>query len=246
MMRRRKTDTTTVDVTIADNRIRIGPASAAFVLRRSNRARRVSLRIDPGLGQVTLVLPGCASEAAGFRFVARNASWLARRLACLEPRIAFADGADVPLAGRPHRIRHRPGTRGTVWLEGPDEIHIAGAAEHLPRRLIDWLKRRARIELTDRAMLLAARIGVKVTRVQIRDPRTRWGSCGPDGHLSFSWRLIMAPEIVIDYVAAHEVAHLIHPHHGPAFWRLTDSIAADAGAARQWLRRHGARLHRYG
>lgn len=245
MTRRRKSDTTPSNVTITDNCIQIGAASAPFVLRRSNQARRVSLRVDPGLGQVTLVLPRRASEAAGFRFVARNAGWLARRLAHVAPRTAFADGAEIPLAGRPHRIRHRPGTRGTVWLDG-DEIHVAGGVEHLPRRLTDWMKRRARRELSERALRLAARIGTTVTRVQIRDPRTRWGSCGPDGRLSFSWRLILAPEMVTDYVVAHEVAHLVHPHHGPAFWRLTEELAADARAARQWLRRHGAGLHRYG
>ena len=244
-MRGRKSDTASGDVTIADDRIRIGTTSAPFVLRRSNQARRVSLRVDPGLGQVTLVLPRRASEAAGFRFVARNADWLARRLAHVAPRTALVHGAEVPLAGRPHRIRHRPESRGTVWLDG-DEIHVAGGAEHLARRLTDWLKRRARSELSDRAMDLAARIGARVTRVQIRDPRTRWGSCGPDGRLSFSWRLILAPEVVMDYVVAHEVAHLVHPHHGPTFWRLTEELATDANAARRWLRRNGAGLHRYG
>lgn len=244
-MRGRKPDAASGDVMITDNCIRVGATFAPFVLRRSNQARRVSLRVDPGLGQVTLVLPRRASEAAGLRFIARNAGWLARRLAHVAPRITFVHGAEVPLAGRPYRIRHRPETRGTVWLDG-DEIHVAGGAEHLARRLTDWMKRRARCELSDRAIRLAARIGARVTRVQIRDPRTRWGSCGPDGRLSFSWRLVLAPEVVMDYVVAHEVAHLVHPHHGPAFWRLTEELATDTRAARRWLREHGAGLHRYG
>jgi len=116
----------------------------------------------------------------------------------------------------------------------------------LSRRVADWLKKSARAEISKRTELSAQSIGQRVARLSVRDTRTRWGSCSEDGHLSFSWRLILAPEMVLDYVVAHEVAHLAELNHGHSFWRLVDQLCPGNKVPRHWLKRYGATLHRYG
>jgi predicted metal-dependent hydrolase len=117
---------------------------------------------------------------------------------------------------------------------------------HIERRVRDHLVAMARTELAGRARPLAARIGRKLVRVGVRDTKSRWGSCSGRGNLSFSWRLVFAPEPIIDYVVAHEVAHLAEMNHGPRFWRLVESLSPDSAAARAWLKRHRSRLLSYG
>lgn len=211
----------------------------------SHRCRNISLRLDEKNGQVQLVLPRFVSRAEGLRFVREKARWVLRQIDSLPPRIAFADGAQFCLMGQDVTIRHRPGARGVVWREG-DDIHVAGQAEHLPRRMNDWLKREARLEILHRAEHYAARIGARFSQLSLRDTRSRWGSCTEDGHLSFSWRLIFAPEFVLDYVVAHEVAHLVELNHSARFWRLVELICPHAERARSWLKQNGLSLHRYG
>jgi predicted metal-dependent hydrolase len=156
----------------------------------------------------------------------------------------------VPLRGEPHRIEHRPGERGTVWVElGDDGRHalcVAGEAPHVARRVRDYLKREARRELEAASRRYAGELDVKVKRVSVRDQASRWGSCSTTGVLSYSWRLILAPPFVLDYLAAHEVAHLVEMNHSRAFWRIVGRICPNTARAKMWLDNHGADLHRYG
>lgn len=227
--------------------------TVSVTVRRSARAQRLILRLDQ-TGKVTLVLPPGVREAEAQAFLKAHAGWLESRLAKVPEKLAFAPGASVPYRGVEHRIRHRNtgegrGRRGVVWLEtaadGP-ELHIAGPEEHLPRRLTDWLKAEARRELAARSRLYAARLGRPIGRVTVRDTRSRWGSCSSKGDLSFCWRLILAPDFVIDYVVAHEAAHLVEMNHSVRFWRLVDQLQVDRQRAQRWLKAHGPRLHRYG
>jgi predicted metal-dependent hydrolase len=126
------------------------------------------------------------------------------------------------------------------------EIHVAGHGEHLPRRVQDWLKFEARREIARRAHEKAELIGKKIRRISLKDPKTRWGSCSPSGCLSFTWRLIFAPPHVIDYVVAHEVAHMRELNHGPRFWRTVSELTRHEKSARHWLQTEGLHLHRYG
>jgi predicted metal-dependent hydrolase len=159
--------------------------------------------------------------------------------------VPFEDGALVPLLGRPHAIRHRPGAVGGVWLEG-DELHVSGDPAFLSRRVTAWLRAHAKAEIGPRAAEHAARIERRVTRISIKDPRSRWASCAPDGTLAFSWRLVLAPSWVLDYVVAHEVAHLAEMNHGPRFWAAVSRLTPHTEAAKAWLAAHGPRLLRYG
>lgn len=223
----------------------IGAATIPLRLRRSARARRLALRLDGHEGDVVLVLPPGVTVAAGLRFAEDNAVWLANRLATLPPRVPFADGARVPFLGEMHVIRHRPESRGTVW-RADGVLHVAGGGEHLARRLRDWLKAEARRTLADRTRGKAATLGRSIARVSVRETRSRWGSCSTKGNLSFCWRLILAPEPVLDYVVAHEVAHLAEMNHGPRFWQQVARLTAEVDGPRRWLARNSARLHRYG
>ena len=213
---------------------------------RSARARRVSLRVDPAGRRIVLTVPPRMSRAVAVEFAYRQAGWIAARLKRLPARLPFVDGAEVPLFGTPHVIRHRPEARGTVWLEG-SEIHVAGRTEHLARRLRDWLMAEMRRRLPPLVHAKASRVQRPVKRITLRDNRSRWGSCGPDGSLTFSWRLIFAPDVVVDYLVAHEVAHLVHLNHGPRFWALARELCEGSmDEAHAWLKQNSQTLLQYG
>ncbi len=212
--------------------------------RRSARARRVSLRIDPREGSVIVTLPMKTAQAAGRALLLDHAGWVAERLTRLPTAVALADGATVPLDGHPVLVRHVPGGRGTRLSEGT--LLVAGAAEFLPRRVVDYLRNEARRRLATAALEKATGAGLRVRRVVVKDTSTRWGSCTADGTLMFCWRLVMAPPEVQDYVVGHEVAHLRHMDHGPRFWALVAQLTPHKAAALRWLERGGAGLMRIG
>jgi len=222
------------------------PGGAARVQwRRSARARRVSLRIDPRDGTVVVTLPPRTGRPAGVALLMDHADWVARRLAALPGAVALEDGAAVPLDGVDHRIRHMPGQRGAVWLED-GEIRVAGDPAFLARRVADFLRAEARRRLCQQVGEKAALSQLRPSRVTVKDTRTRWGSCASSRALAFSWRLVMAPRFVQEYVVAHEVAHLRHMNHGPRFWALVATLTPHTDEAVEWLRTEGPRLMRVG
>ncbi len=220
-----------------------GPARVAW--RRSSRARRVSLRIDPREGAVVVTLPPRAGRGAGMALLTSHADWITDRIAALPNAVRFVDGAMVPLDGVEHLIRHVPDRRGGAWLED-GAICVTGAPEFVARRVADFLRSEARRRLITLVADKAAMADARPSRLAVKDTSSRWGSCAPDGSLAFSWRLVMAPPFVQDYVAAHEVAHLRHMNHGKRFWALVDQLTPYTETAVPWLRREGARLLRVG
>jgi predicted metal-dependent hydrolase len=217
-------------------------------LRVSERARRLALRIDGRSEAVELVLPRRSSLDSGLKFLDQNLGWVEARLKDLPKRIPFADGVEVPVLGERWRIRHlkrRVPGRGPVWFED-GEIRVTGDEAYLPRRVRDFLIARAREELTRRARHYALRLNRQISRITIRDMTSRWGSCSSLGSLSFSWRLIFAPEGVMNYLVAHEVSHLVVMNHGPRFWRLVENLVPDAKLRQDWLKRHKNALMRFG
>ena len=215
-------------------------------IRISPRARRIALRVNAAERTVELVLPPGVPKSHGLQFVQSKRGWIAARLAALPLAVPFAEGAVVPVLGVPHRIRRETDAAAPSVAIVGGEIRVRGEPVHLARRVRDFLVAKARNELALRARPLAARIGRDVTQITVRDTRSRWGSCSGRGNLSFSWRLIFAPERVIDYVVAHEVAHLAEMNHGPRFWRLVESLSPDSAVSRAWLKRHRSRLFSYG
>ena len=219
---------------------------APVSIRVSRQARRVGLRIDSGKRRVELVLPRGVPVKTGLRFLAAKREWITARLQALPKPVPFVEGAIVPLLGVPHRIeRDRdPAALPVRIVEG--EIRVGGDPAHQAHRVRDHLVSLARAELASRALRLAARIGREVARISVRDTKSRWGSCSGHGNLSFSWRLIFAPEAVLNYVVAHEVAHLVEMNHGPRFWQLVEHLTPGSASPRAWLRRHRNRLLSYG
>mgnify|MGYP003108926852 CR=1 FL=1 len=213
-------------------------------VKHSTRAARIRLRIDPKRG-IVLHLPPRVSVVAGLSFIEKEIDWVVANLDRLPEAVPFCDGALLPIMGTPHRITHAPDRRGVVWMEA-GRIYVTGREEHLPRRVRDWVRKMAKTEISRRAEAYATRIGKSYKGITLRDQASRWGSCSSTGQLNFSWRLLLMPEEVMDYIVAHEIAHLRHMNHSPAFWRLVDMLHPRVPAARKWLKINGAELHKYG
>jgi predicted metal-dependent hydrolase len=229
--------------------VKCGSAIYSVRLRRHRRARRYTLRIHPSDREAILTMPPRGTLADAKDFAHRHGAWIAARLGGLPKAVPFSAGMQVPLRSVMHRIVHRAGERGTVWTEtresGDRIICVAGGPEHIDRRVRDFLKREARRDLAKASEYYAEKLGVKVKRISIRDQSSRWGSCTSAGALSFSWRLILAPAYVLDYLAAHEVAHLVEMNHSLRFWRTVDRVCPQMKRAKIWLDTHGNDLHRY-
>lgn len=241
--------TSTITLTHADETIVVS-------LRRMPTARRFTLRVRFAARDAVLTMPQRASLREARAFAERHAAWIAARLDRLPAAIPFAHGSVVPFRGVDHAILHRPRARGTVWVEPyRDEpaqdgigfaLCVAGQAEHIHRRVQEHFKREARRDLDEAVTRHTRALGLAPRSVGLRDPVTRWGSCSAAGALNFSWRLVLAPPYVLDYLAAHEVAHLVHLDHSPRFWALARRLCAQTDRAEAWLSAHGAHLHKYG
>ncbi|MEQ8898422.1 MAG: SprT family zinc-dependent metalloprotease [Roseovarius sp.] len=219
-----------------------GNPPVALILRRSARARRISLRVSGVDGRVTLTLPRGVAERKALEFAEEKASWLRKQLSQRPDEVLVGLGAELPVGGRPMRIV--AGTGRSVKVHG-DTLLVPGPPEAVPARLRAWLKAQARDRLACASDHYATALGRPYTRLTLRDTRSRWGSCSHDGGLMYSWRLILAPGEVLDYVAAHEVAHLAEMNHSPAFWETVDRLKPGYEPARRWLRDNGSSLHRY-
>ncbi len=211
----------------------------SVVLRRSARARRFSLRVSRADGAVVLTLPNRAPMAEARAFAVSQTEWLRAALARLPVARHPAFGATFPFEGVELRLE---AAAVRAPRPEPGRLLLPPGEERLPARLEAFLKHCARIRLQAATERHAAALGRPFRRITLRDTRSRWGSCAVDGSLSYSWRLIMAPPEVLDYVAAHEVAHLAEMNHSPAFWAVVARLCPGYAAPRAWLKRHGGAL----
>lgn len=237
---------------------------APVEVRRHPKARRMTLRVSRTKRAVIVTVPlRCNDEDAG-SFVNRHLDWVRDRLGTLPALVPFADGMLLPLRGEFHQLAFT----GTQFATGPLAtgplvtsrpapcdgraegcgrlLEVHGRPAHAPRHLSRWLIEQARCDLDERVAVHSGRLGLVAKRVAVRDQTSRWGSCSTTGVLSFSWRLVLAPPQVLDYVAAHEVAHLAEMNHGPRFWALVEQTMPQMKPAKQWLATFGAELHCYG
>lgn len=215
-----------------------------ILIRRNPRARRLSLRIDAHDRRAVLTAPKTASKAAISAFLSSQRDWIDRHLAALPSAVLLTDGAVLPLRGEPHRLCHlAEAPRRPVADSG--RILLGGPANHVDRRLRQWLRAEAARDIGAAVAFHAAALGTNPGRIRLKEMKSRWGSCSIDGDLSFNWRLILAPPFVLDYVAAHEVAHLLVHDHSPRFWALVAGRTTRMAEARRWLRHEGAGLFRY-
>ena len=225
----------------------IDGAPVAVKLRLNPRARRVIVKVHPATGEVTVVAPTRRGLDHALDFARGEKDWIARQRARVPAPVALVPGTRLPFRGQAHEIRHGgAGGPAPVWQDNAARIlWVYGRNEHAPRRLTDFLKREARALCEARALDYAAQLGVTPSRITMRDTASRWGSCSAARAISFSWRLIFAPDFVRDYVVAHEVAHLKEMNHGPRFWKLVEKLHPEMRAAQAWLRTHGRSLQRY-
>jgi predicted metal-dependent hydrolase len=227
--------------------------AAPVEVRRHAGARRMTLRVSKTRRAVVVTVPlQCRMDEAG-RFIKSHIEWVRDRLGRVPEPVPFVDGAHIPLRGEPHRIRFTGKSgRGRAVVDisehasGMPSLDVCGRVEHAPRRLKDWLAQQALADLDGRVTWHARKLGVRPRRIGLRDQTSRWGSCSSNGLLSFSWRLIFAPPLILDYVAAHEVAHLVEMNHGARFWKLVAECVPRLDEAKDWLRHEGTDLHRYG
>ena len=219
-----------------------GNPPVAVTVRQSPRARRISLRVSGLDGKVTLTIPRGVAETEALDFAHQKEDWLRRQLGRQVENVAVGIGSELPVQGRLVRIVSGPG-RG-VLLTG-DALVVAGRPDTAAARVQAWLKQHARDRLAQASDHYAQELGRSYARITLRDTRSRWGSCSAQRGLMYSWRLIMAPPEVLDYVAAHEVAHLQEMNHSAAFWAVVARLCPDYETPRRWLRENGAQLHRY-
>lgn len=213
------------------------------VVIRNKRARRFTLRLDPGGNGAILTVPATARERAWRDFLNQHAGWLSRALARQPDRVTVAHGAEVPIGGVAHRVELHDGPRRAA-VQAERRLILAGKGAEGPR-VAAFLRLRARDLIEPAARAYARRVGKRIERISLRDTRSRWGSCSTTGTLSFSWRLAMAPDPVLDYVAAHEAAHLVEMNHSSRYWTIVDGLVPDWKAHREWLKAHGRALHLY-
>jgi len=225
--------------------LRIEGRAVEVTMRLNPRARRLIVKVHPSTGEVSVVAPSQRALDRALDFARGEAPWIARQLARVPQAISLAPGAHIPLRGIERPILLGERGKGPVWEAEDGSIRVSGRAEHAPRRLLDFLKREARRTLEERSLDFAQRLGTKPRRIAVRDTASRWGSCSVSKAISYSWRLILAPAFVFDYVVAHEVAHLREMNHGPRFWRLVRSLVPDIAAPQAWLKKNGVALHRY-
>lgn len=215
-------------------------------VKENDRAKRITLRLSPNGDVAKVTTPGHVSDDAIEEFVHRNRNWLATRIALLPERIELQHGAVIPFKGIEHLIISNGKTRGLVKVtehEGQPCLEVPGERESTSRKLLAFLKREARKELDRVVNIHCAKIGVRAKHLRITDTTSRWGSCSTTRTLSFSWRIIMAPPEVLNYLAAHEVAHLREMNHSADFWALTKELCPDTDIQKGWLRANGGKLH---
>jgi Predicted metal-dependent hydrolase len=224
--------------------LKIDGSDVELGVKLNPQARRLIVKVHPSSGEVIVIAPTKRALDRAVEFARGEADWIAKQLALVPARVVLTAGAHVPYRGKDHVITR--GEEGPVVVDEKDAvIRVSGRLEHAPRRIADYMKKQAKREFEQKAFEYGAKIGLKPARITVRDTASRWGSCSSTRSLSFSWRLIMAPTQVLDYVVAHEVAHMKEMNHGENFWRIVESLVGDVHKPQAWLRQHGSALHRY-
>ncbi|MEO1745308.1 MAG: M48 family metallopeptidase [Pseudomonadota bacterium] len=224
--------------------IEIGGRTLPLVINENPRAKRLTMRCQPGARGIKITIPPRTPRDVVDGFIVRNDGWLRAQIEKQPDRPNVRDGIKLPIRGVNHVIVHVPG-RGVTDVHDGDAgpaLHVRGESRFLARRVADYLKKEAKRDIDALVAHHASKVGKRVKSIRYRDTTSRWGSCSSDGNLSFSWRIMMAPPAVINYLVAHECAHLREMNHGPKFWALCEELCPDTQRSKQWLKRNGGKL----
>jgi predicted metal-dependent hydrolase len=228
--------------------LRIRGKRVVVTLKTNPRARRYIVKVNPSTGEVSVVAPDSRSLDRALAFARHERDWIATRLAGIPRRVPLKFGKHILYRGRRHEVRYGGRNRKSVWTDGKRKrrfIRVSRRGAEGEIALRNWLKREARTQIAKRVVIYAEQLRVRPERITIRDTTSRWGSCSSTRHLSFSWRLILAPPRVFSYVIAHEVAHLRALSHSKRFWAIVEELVGNSENSQAWLNRNGAFLHRY-
>jgi hypothetical protein len=227
----------------------VGERCLLLRIVESERANRLTLRIETGGRGLRITVPVGLPEREVDRFLTRHQGWLETKLAKYPDKPKLRPGVKLPVRGVNHLIIHEASKRGSVEQAQDEDgpyLMVYGDRAGLGRRLADYLKKQAKQDIEPMALQLALKCGKRVKTIRFKDTKSRWGSCTSDGNLAFSWRIMMAPRPIIAYLVAHEVAHLTEMNHGPKFWKLCKQLCEEGGhdieKAKAWLKRNGAAL----
>lgn len=229
--------------TMVPEYLKVGEQVLPLVIKRHASAKRICLRYNPTAHAISLTLPRNTHVGTALDFLDAKSDWLIDTLEEMPAQKQIKPGVVIPLLGNRIRIKHDARLRG--WLLSDEMLLVSGDRADFPERITQALKKIALGEIKSRTEHYASHIGKRINRVTVRDTRSRWGSCSSTGNLSFSWRLVFAPREVMEYVVAHEVAHLRHMNHSHAFWALVEYLCPDYEIAKEWLRLHGKHLYRF-
>ncbi len=224
--------------------LQVGEEVLPLVIKRHRSAKRICLRYHPGDHAVSLTLPRHTRVVEGMNFLTQKSEWLITTLMEMPSKKRIKPGVVIPLCGERVRVKH-DAQQHTAFMLKRGVLTIAGDRQEFTKRMTEALRKIARQEIAARAEKMAKKTGRRIHRITVRDTRSRWGSCSSTGNLSFSWRLIFAPEEVMQYVVAHEVAHLRYMNHSDKFWSLVAYLCPDYEAAKAWLKLHGKELYRF-
>lgn len=224
--------------------LQVGEEMLPLVIRRHQRAKRICLRYNPTSHAISLTLPRHTRVTDGLIFLMQKSGWLVETLRDMPSKKQIKPGVVIPLLGKRVRIKHDADLKRD-WVIRDDVLYVSGQRSEFPERVTAALRSIASTTLAGIAERDAACIGRRLSRVSVRDTRSRWGSCSSTARLSFSYRLIFAPKEVMEYVVAHEVAHLRHMNHSNGFWNVVGFLCPDYEAAKDWLKLHGKDLYRF-
>lgn len=219
--------------------------SLSLVVRENSQAKRLTLRLCPVGNKAILTVPLRYSKKQAIGFIEKAKPWLERQMMRICQKHPYVEGMVLPVFGKHYELRHTPSRVFRSWWS-EDHLLIHAPVEKFGIFVQKSLHQVATQFLTMRTTLYATRLGKSVNRITLRDTRSRWGSCSPNGNISYSWRLVFAPEQVADYLCAHEVAHLAEMNHSPQFWKIVEDFCPDYKNLRRWLRQNGKSLFQYG
>lgn len=225
--------------------LQVGEEVLPLVIKRHQRAKRICLRYNPTDHAISLTLPKHTRVSDGLSFLIQKSEWLVDTLREMPTKKQIKPGVVIPVLGERVRVRHDASLSRRSFALTADALIVSGERDEFSKRVTEALRKIASAKLNELGQRYAKRIGRRVYRLSVRDTRSRWGSCSSTGNLSFSWRLIFAPKEVMEYVVAHEVAHLRYMNHSDGFWKLVEYLCPDYEAAKDWLRLHGKDLYRF-
>ena len=213
----------------------------------SPKAKRLALRLDSHARRVNLVIPKRASLKKAYEFAELNQHWIHDKISALPEPVPFIDGAVIPLMGKKYKltIEKSPEKRTKIDILF-DTVRVVTNIDDCAPRINRTLRKYAEENLRLLSINKATELNRELKSFCVRDMKSRWGSCSKDGRMTLSWRLVFAPMEAIDYVISHEIAHLVHDNHGPKFWKLCEELSTDYATGKEWMRRNGVNLGRYG